>query len=243
MKAIPGLVRHLATALLLCTGIDCALGQTPVGGCGSLTNHYGPFDYRTERTGRLRIVEGAHFTPEVEAVIRGHTSAYVGDDLSFTLRTSPNHHRALLAAVRLGERTKSPQPPHLEFSIECYFDRAIRFQPDDTVVRSLYAQYLGKSGRAAEAAKQLQTATALAKDNPLTHYNIGLVYFELKDYDHALAQAHKAAELGYVRPELPDRLKQVGKWQEPSLPASAASAASASSAASAAPSSAASATQ
>ena len=188
-------------------------------GCGSLAQDYGPYDYRTERLGKLLVVEKFHFTPQVEELMKGQSS-YLGDDLSFVLRASPNHHRALLAVMRYGEKTKSPQPPHLQYSIDCYFDRAIRFQPNDTLVRLIYAQYLGKTGRAPQAVQQLKIATEQANDNPLAHYNIGLIYFELKKFDEALAQAHTAIQLGYVRPELTDELKGVGKWRDP--PATAA---------------------
>jgi tetratricopeptide (TPR) repeat protein len=203
-----------------------ALAQSPLTACGSLNSAYGPFDYRTERSGKLQIVEAFHFTPEVEALIRGR-SGDLAADLSYTLRTSPNHHRALVAVVRLGERTKSPQPPNLQYSIECYFDRAVRFRPDDTVVRSLYAQYLGKQGRKREAEQQLEIAASQAKENAVSQYNIGLVYFELKDYDRALSQAHKAMGLGYTRPELEDMLKRAGEWREPELTPQEAPAASA----------------
>jgi len=194
--------------------------------CGSLENHYGPYDYRVERNGRLRIVERYHFTPEVEALIRGESGS-IGGDLDYTLHTSPNHHRALMALVRYGERLKSTQPPAMQYSIDCYFDRAVRYQQDDTVVRELFAQYLAKGGHLKEAKEQLHAATVYAKDNAISHYNIGLIYFELKDYDHALEQAQLASEGGYPRPELRDMLKGVGKWQDPPASPSAASAASA----------------
>ena len=42
--------------------------------CGSLNNHFGPFDYRTARAEDKNMVERAHFTPKVENLIRGHTS-------------------------------------------------------------------------------------------------------------------------------------------------------------------------
>ena len=54
-----------------------------------------------------------------------------------------------------------------------------------------------------------------AGDNPFTHYNVGLIYFDLKNFDQALAQAHKAYGLGFVQPQLRDQLKQVGKWKDP----------------------------
>ena len=211
--------RQTVLGIVLWQAATLVLAQTgDVDGCGSLQNHYGPYDYRAERNGKLRIVEVAHFTPAVEQLVRGNTSDYLGDDLSYTLRTSPNHHRALVSVIRFAERTKSPQPPHMQYSVECYFDRAIRFQPDDTVVRSLYAQYLGKQGRTAEAVQQLQVASEFAKDNALSHFNIGLVYFEIKEYDHALTEAHIAARLGLERPVLADMLKSVGKWREPTTP-------------------------
>ena len=42
--------------------------------CGSIANAYGPYDYRTDRDA-LPIVDGAHFTPIVEALIRGNRGA------------------------------------------------------------------------------------------------------------------------------------------------------------------------
>jgi tetratricopeptide (TPR) repeat protein len=221
-------------ALLLIFGWLAAtplFGQVSASTCGSLDNAYGPFDYKTERAGKLQIVEQFHFTAEVEALIRG-TSGTIGTDLDYTLRASPNHHRALLALSRYGERLKSPQPGGMRYSIDCYFDRAIRFRPDDTVVRALFAQHLGKVGRTGDALRQLEQAVRGAEDNAISHYNIGLVYFGLKDYDRALAQAHKAMSLGYARPELVNLLKGVNKWQDrteaatqPAYPPSAASAA------------------
>jgi tetratricopeptide (TPR) repeat protein len=225
----------LAAALLPLSGHVAAQG---VNACGSLESAYGPYDYRLERNGHLRIVERFHFSPAVEGLVHGD-SGDIGGDLNYVLMTSPNHHRALLATMRFGERSKSPQPPGMKFSIDCYFDRAIRFQPDDTVVRELFAQYLGKNGRMPEARQQLAVAARYAGDNALSHYNIGLLYFDFKDYDEALAQAHAAMELGYVRTELRDKLKSVDKWREP--PTAAEGAASAASAAASAASAAASA--
>jgi hypothetical protein len=210
-------------------------GRAVAQACGGLENHYGPYDYRTERDNHLHIVEKFHFSPAVEALIHGD-SGYIGADLDYVLMTSPNHHRALLATVRYGERLKTNQPPAMKYTIECYFDRAVRFQPDDTVVREMYARYLGKGGHVKEAKEQLAVAASYAKDNAISHYNIGLIYFDLKDYDHALAQAQLASAGGYPRPELRDMLKSVGKWEDPPPAAdAAASAASAVAAASAAP--------
>ena len=213
------LARIFAIALAL-----LAAGGAWAQGCGDLANHYGPFDYRTERNGKLQIVEHYHFAPQVEALISGQSS-YIGDDLHYVLMTSPNHHRALLAMMRLAERNKTDQAPNMKYTVDCYFDRAMRFQPDDTVVREMYADYLVRHGRTDDARKELQAATHYAADNAISHYNIGLIYFELKDYDNALVQAQAAVQLGFGRPELKQKLQAVGKWQDPP-PAGAAAPAS-----------------
>jgi hypothetical protein len=209
---IPQPVRYLVAVGLLGSCVQVAAQE--ISACGPLANHYGPFDYRTQR-GRLKVVEDYHFTPEVESLVRGKSGTSAAADLSYLMRTSPNHHRGLMAILRLSERTKSPQPPNLQYSVECYFDRAIRFKPDDTVVRVLYAQHLGRDKRTPQALAQLKVASEFARDNALSHFNIGLAYLELGDDAHALEQAHKARALGLDRPELEDRLKAKGAWKAP----------------------------
>ena len=210
---------HHRAMLLLMLGVGAlsvthAYAQNDPNNCGTIANHYGPFDYRTQQD-KLKIVEGAHFTPEVEALIRGSTASAPGGDIAYTLHTSPNHHRALIAIVRLSEKMKTPQPQGLRRPVECYFDRAIRFAPDDTVVRILYARFLSRHRNINESMRQLKVAEVHARDNPFSHYNIGLAYFDLEQFDKALVQAHKAAAMGFEKRELADRLKSVNAWQEP----------------------------
>lgn len=189
--------------------------QAQESACGALGNPFGPFDYRTDRGNNLHLVESEHFTPPVEMLIRGKTG-YIGGDLDYTLRAFPNHHRALMAAMRLGERTKLSTPPGMRYSIECYMDRAVRFRSDDVIARMIYSMFLAKAGRTAEAISQLDNAAASAEDkeNPFTHYNLGLNYLDVKEYDKALIQAHKAYSLGFIQTGLKDRLVQVGKWKD-----------------------------
>jgi len=225
----------LAFALSCC---QQAQAQVSSAACGSLQNaagRFGPFDYRADHfkpppgesrqhAGLLKLVNDAHFTPEAEARLRG-VSTEMGGDLSFALRAFPNHHRALLAMMRLGEKQKSAQPKGAEFPVECWFERAIRFQTEDTIVRNLYAIFLHKNGRLDEARAQLEVSVKLAKDNAFTHYNTGLIYFDIKDYDKALAQAHTALQLGLRSTGLSDQLKALGKWREPEREVDAAGAA------------------
>lgn len=194
--------------------------------CGSLANHYGPFDYRTQKE-KLAIVEQYHFDAGVEALVRGMTTDKIGGDIGYTLLTSPNHHRALMAIIRLGEKLNNWHPPQMRFPIECYLERGLRFRPDDTVVRQLYAQWLGKRGRRDEALKHLAVATEYAHDSGITHHNIGMLYLDLNEPAKALLQAHRAKELGFEGSRLEDRLKATGSWQEPAqIPAPAPAASS-----------------
>ncbi len=215
----------VATALLVSL-VGTAAAQVPAGLsiCGPVPDEHVQWDYR-RATQRQRVeVEGAHFSPQTEALISGKRGTLAGD-LQYTLGASPNHHRALVAITRWGERLRSPQPANMRYSIECYFDRAIRFAPDDQVVRMLYASYLSKrNGREAEAVTQLQKAVELAADNPLTQYNVGLIYVDMKRYDEALAHAHRAMALGMDRPELKQSLVAAGKWAEPAADAAPAAA-------------------
>lgn len=205
--------RALRLWLVFFAGSTC-YAQSDSGSCGPLANAYGPYDYRTDRD-KLPIVLGAHFTPIVESLVRGATGSLPGGDIDYTLRAIPNNHRALISMMRLGEKEKTPQPSGSHYTVECWFDRAIRFRPDDGIVRMIYATYLNKNGRIPEATAQLEIATNYAKDNAFTHYNIGLHYFDLKNYDKALTQAHKAIELGFTQTALRDQLQKVGKWSEP----------------------------
>ena len=147
-------------------------------------------------------------------LVKGQTS-YIGDDLDFVLRYFPNHHVALSSMLRLGEKEKRSTPVIFKYSVECYFKRALMFRPDDGVVRTIYASYLYKAGKKAEALDQLNQAIQLGEDSPNTYYNMGLIYFDLKDYDKALSFAHLAYGSGFPLPGLRDKLKKAGKWQEP----------------------------
>ena len=216
--------------LLVLAGLP-ALAQVSPEFCGSLRNNYGPFDYRGEanvlspanndsHAHRRYLVEGAHFSPRVEMLVGAQSANQIGGpgpDIDYTLRAFPNNPRALLAVMRYGEKAKKDKPEGLHFVVECYFERAIRFAPDDNVVRMVYTTFLTKNSRKTDALQQLQMVLNSAKDNPFTHFNVGLLYFDLGEHQKALAQAHKAAELGFVRTDLIDQLKAAGKWAEPVL--------------------------
>jgi tetratricopeptide (TPR) repeat protein len=216
------LLRLAQATLLLTALLPLHAAQAQFCAPVAIPNHYGPFDYNVEKGGGLQQVERVHFTPAVEGLLRG-SSGFLGGDLSYTLNAFPNHHRALASIMRWGARTKNPQPPHLQFSIDCYFDRATRFRPQDTVVRSLYALHLAQTDRKPEALKQLQFAREVAKESAISLNNIGLVYLELREYEHAREAARAAMALGHPNPPLVSRLKAANQWDEAAAAGAAAS--------------------
>ena len=215
--------RALAALCAAWLWVGSAQAQLGPANCGPIENAFGPFDYRTVRGSQLRLVESAHFTPSVELLIKGN-AGYLGGDLDYTLRAFPNHHRALLSMMRYGERLKVAKVPSAQYEVECYFVRAVTFQPDDAVARMLFAQYLLNAKRRDEALKQLAAAQPLAQDNPFTHNNLGLMYLAAEQYDEALKHAHKAMALGFTRTELKEQLQAKGQWREPEAPEPPASA-------------------
>lgn len=184
--------------------------------CGELKNHYGPFDYRSN--GNWSLVEDAHFNEQVQNGLGGVTGP-IGGDLDYTLRAIPNHPRALAVIGEVSIRTKKPQLENAKYPTECYFERAVRFAPDDAVVRAAYGNYLAATGKADRALMMFRTAVNLAPDNPAINYNLGLLYMKNKDYEHAATYAEKAYSLGFPLPGLRNQLAQVGRPLSASKPA------------------------
>lgn len=183
--------------------------------CGSLQNSVGPFDYRNPaNAGNKQDVETNHFNSSVESLRGGMTSVHVGADIDFVLRVFPNHPRALWAMSRLSLRDKQPRPQGARYTIDCYFDRAIRFQPEDGTVRLVYGLHLIKAGNPASAIRHLELARQFGEGNANLHYNLGLAYFELGDYDRALLEARRAYELGFPLSGLRDKLQAAGRWEK-----------------------------
>lgn len=204
-----GAVAVSALWLVLFSG---TAGAQDVAACGTLTNAYGPYDYRRDKD-KLWIVEKHHYAEGVESMTKRVT--LLGGNLDYTLRAFPNHHRALLTMMKFGFREKTPRPPGTNFSVECYMIRAERFRPDDAMVKVIYGLYLMKTGQTNKAIQKLEAARALDLADPNVPYNLGLAYFELKQYDKALENAHRAYAGGFPLPGLRDKLKRAGKWREP----------------------------
>jgi tetratricopeptide (TPR) repeat protein len=222
--------RHLIVlCLILSPTFGHATGAYIQDGCGApppvgtTVGQLWPADYRLGGW-PVELVERFHFIPEYEYKFDSWWKKDgFGVDMEYTLRHIPNHPRALLLTIRYGEKMQSDQPPHLRHTIECYLIRAIRFREDDMVVRMIYARYLFEKGRTKAAMEQLDTVASLSKDDPMTNYNLGLLYLDFKDYDKSLHFARVAYALGITKPGLREALKHLGKWtpSEAENPASA----------------------
>lgn len=205
-----GLTLMIASVCLASSADAWAAGL----GCGDLKTAFGPFDYRTATVQTKDLVETTHFLPKVEMLKEGSTST-LGGDIAYTLAVFPNSPRALLSIARLGKKKNTEFPSGVRYSVECYFDRAIRFVPDDPMPHLIYAIYLKDRKRNAEAGRELDQAEALQKkEGTGTYefdYNVGLVYADIGMFDKAVVHAKRAYELGAPFPGLKAKLKAAGR--------------------------------
>lgn len=184
--------------------------------CGSLTNGYGPYDYTNyeDFTQRLQIVEINHLTPDVLALKNAGPHALLappGGGLEYTLRAFPNHHKALEALIRLSMRDKSAKPAGMPHTVDCYFLRAMEFQPKDAMIPMLYGVYQYRMQKYKESMEWYRRAEQMGTPSPELHYNMGLTAFKMNDIDTARTYAAKAYEKGYPLPWLRNALKDYDK--------------------------------
>lgn len=208
----PTLILRFVFAMFAVYPLSSTAESLPAG-CGQLENAYGPFDYRTQRK-ELEIVEGAHFTPIVERLERGTTSTTAGGDIDYTLRASPNHHRALKAMMDLARKEKRDPPAGTRYSVSCWFMRGEAYRPDDPMVKVLHGVFLLRSGKKTEAVTKLEQAASLDSGDANIQYNLGLAYFDVGQHEKALQSAHRAYAAGFPLPGLREKLKRAGKWAE-----------------------------
>ena len=158
-------------------------------------------------------VEQYHWTPGVENLTKGK-SAPVQQDLAFILRQIPNHHRALNSMMNW--QLTHPFPldanDYLMYRIDCYFDRALTFTPNDPVLHVLQGIYFSKSKNYEDAERSYRRALDLDPDMAEAHYDLGLLLFDLGKFQEAKAEAQKAYALSYPLPGLRNRLARAGQW-------------------------------
>jgi tetratricopeptide (TPR) repeat protein len=211
------LLNMTALLALAWLGAGQSWAQTGEAACGNpFKSFFGPWDYRSASAANKKTVEQVHYTIGIEMLTKSSTTTMreMAADVAYTLTVFPNHHRALITMTRLAEKYRSDPAPGTNLPVECFFDRAIRFRPDDTVARALYAQFLDKQKRKADALEQMAIAVGHAKDSALSHLNLGKLYFDMGEYELALKQAHQAQQMGHPAKDLEAQLQGVGKWVE-----------------------------
>lgn len=167
---------------------------------------YGPYDYTNpNHKNKLPIVIGAHFTSDVERLIRGSTSSTPHADIRYTLHAIPNYHPALYAISKLERREGIVKKTM--YSSNCYFKRAIYFQPKDAISRMLFGMHLHLSKKFKEAEVQYINALDIQPENPEIHYNLGLLYVDLNDIKKAKYHADIAYGKGYPLRGLANKIK------------------------------------
>jgi len=182
--------------------------------CQGKGQGYGPYDYTNpnHRGNILKIVEQHHFTPKVEYLESGETTGKnpIGD-IDYTLRAFPNHHRALYSLINYYFKQTNLYKKS-DIYPECYLQRALNFKLNDGNVWLLFGLYLHKSGALVPAQQKYKEAEKIMPNSAELHYNMGLLYFELKDFASSKKYAIRAYELGYPLPGLRKKLKQAGHW-------------------------------
>lgn len=182
--------------------------------CGSLDNgDNGPYDYYKPPPHKIEVVEKGHFDARIETLKGGKNAQGPGRDLSYTLTVFPNHPRALMAMANLEFKEKTENPLGATHSVPCWFSRALQFRPEDPQVNMIYGVYLLKKGKQSDAVAYLEKSASMVKDNGNLHYNLGLAFFQIKDYEKSLQHAKRARELGYDLPGLKNKLEKLGMWQ------------------------------
>lgn len=191
--------------------------------CGSMTapKRVPPSDYRQAPQQHRDIVEKFHFHEHYMAYLAGKKEFQKKSDniyespaagFNYTLWAFPNHAQALAAMEDLGFRDKTEKPQRSELSVHCYFQRAIKFAPDDALVRTLYGYYFARRKQANEARAQFSIINPERAD---TDQNIqtymAWAYISIGDLDAAVAHATKAYRLGLGLPGLAERLAKLGR--------------------------------
>lgn len=228
--------RYLNLQKILCLFIVCLLTSSPTFAEGKYTTQAAlgwpgkdlkgqpcrnpgrsgqpPHDYRNaaHRAQHLPVVEKAHFTRNVQLLIKGERGP-LPQDIVYTLRAFPNHTHALYSMMRF--ELNHPRDAVAENSwpaAECFLQRAIKYDPNNAKLYLLYGNYLKKKSQPEMAIEQYEEAIAKQPKVADLHLALGNLYFDLERYDDAVKQVQKAQKLGSKKMKLYKKLKTAGKW-------------------------------
>jgi hypothetical protein len=196
-------------------GTPCPTGQSSSQYGHDTGLHFYDYNDPKDRQSTLGVVEAFHFTSDVELHIKGHSDTIPGD-LNYTITTFPNHHKALLSAIRyqlkLNLKLLNQNIP-LKKPVECYLQRAMHFTPNDAGVVSLYAYFLKEINQLEKAASYYEKALSISPSNSKIEYSYSLLLIELKQYQKANQFAQKAYAHDNPPETLKNKLIQLNAWE------------------------------
>ena len=164
---------------------------------------------------RIRGIESNHMNENVRTLKRGQSTANVSGDLRFVIGIIPNHPEALGLMMRLALRNRTDTLPETApYPVECWLHRATVFRPNDGASLLVYGVYLSRRGKVGEAIAALERADELKPGDANVAYNLGLMYFEKRDYKRSLEYAKRAYGAGFPLPGLKNKLTQAGQWSD-----------------------------
>jgi tetratricopeptide (TPR) repeat protein len=164
---------------------------------------------------RIRGIESNHMNQNVRSLQRGQSTASAAGDLRFVIAIVPNHPEALGLLMRLALMKRTDRLPEAQpYTVECWLHRATVFSPNDGTAFVVYGIYLARTGKVDKAISALERASTLKPDDTNVTYNLGLMYFEKKDYERSRENAKKAYDAGFPLPGLKNKLQQAGQWRD-----------------------------
>lgn len=153
----------------------------------------------------VKTVEYHHWD-KVKTALATKRYGTANAELDFILRYSPNHPLALLElsklAITVGE-------PHGAIP---YLEHAVKFAPQYDSTYVVYGIHLYRTGQYQEAIRKFRKALTINPQSPEAHYDIGLTYLAIKDYQRAKAHAKEAYNLGYPLSGLKRKLRKLNQW-------------------------------
>lgn len=170
-------------------------------------DYYNPGTSTDEKAIFVNVHE-YHLKPAYDAMSRGNSKS-AHENFEFILQGFPNSPQALNGMSELCvNKWKSPK-----CDADSWFERAVERNPQVAATWTIYGVHLQRKGMLRDAIGKFDHALELKPNDMNAHYNIGLVYFDLKDYDKANLHAQMSYYLGAPLPGLRNKLMRVDRWK------------------------------
>jgi tetratricopeptide (TPR) repeat protein len=194
----------MASCFLLVAGPS--LGQ----GTGNKDYFHANEDHDTAQA--LRNVEQYHLGPGVAKMKAGQYS-FAHEDFAFMLGYFPNHPQALALMSELCDLKWKDFRKDFLCEMEPRFAMAIAINPNASQTFLVYGLHLQRVNRLPQAIESYKKSIALYPESANAHYNLGLAYFDTKQFDLANRHANLSYALGMRLPGLRDKLTRAGQWK------------------------------